>query len=135
MTDQYRTESTVGWTGLMVFAATMMIIGGMLNAIYGLVAIVNDTWLVFTNTSVLLLDISAWGWFHLILGIALMVAGFGVMVGNTAARVVGVIVASLHIVVNFALMPLYPLWSITIIALSILVIWALTAHGGELKQA
>jgi hypothetical protein len=116
-----------------MFAAVMMVIGGTLNAIYGLVAIVNDEWVVWTNRGDVYLDISQWGWVHLILGLVVVAAGFGVLTGNVLARVVGVVVAGLSIIVNFAFLPAYPLWALVVITIDALVIWALTAHGAEMR--
>ena len=72
------------------------------------------------------------GWIHLILGIVLIASGIGIFSANVAARTVGVIVAGLAALVNFAWLPYYPVWSIVIIAICIAVIWALTAHGRDI---
>lgn len=124
---------TTGWVGWSIFAATMMIIGGVLNAFYGLVAVVNDDWVVWTNRSAVYLDLTEWGWVHLIVGGLVVLAGIGVFSGNVVARIVGVILASLSILANFFFIPVYPLWSLTVITVDALVIWALTAHGRELR--
>lgn len=129
----YYGDDVSGWTGWIYFASTMMIVGGTLSAMYGLVAVINDDWVVFNNTGALFVDVSNWGWVHMVLGVVLLLSAIGVMTGNILARTVGVIMASLHILINFALMPLYPLWSLTIITISLLIVWALTVHGRELK--
>lgn len=123
---------TTGWVGWGVFAATMMIIGGSLNALYGLVAVVNDDWVVWTNRNAAYLDLTTWGWVHIAVGVLVVLAGFGVLSGNVLARTVGVILAGLSMVANFLFLPVYPLWSIIVITIDVLVIWALTAHGREL---
>ena len=127
------TAERTGWVGWGVFAGVMMIIGGSLNALYGLVAAVNDDWVVWTNRSTVYLDLTSWGWIHIVAGVLVAVAGFGVLSGNVLARTVGVILAGLSLVANFLFLPVYPLWSIIVITLDVLVIWALTAHGGELR--
>lgn len=129
-----RPVGRTGWTGWIAFAGIMMVIGGSLNALYGLVATVNDDWAVWTNRSVVLLDISEWGWVHLVLGIVVLLAGIGVFSGNILARTIGVIVAGISMIVNFFFIPVYPLWALTIIVLDALVIWALTAHGREMRE-
>ena len=63
----YETERS-GWTGWIAFAGVIMIISGGLNALYGLIGVVNDEWVVWTNRSSLYLDISQWGWVHLVVG-------------------------------------------------------------------
>ena len=122
-----------GWTGWIVFAAVMMIIGGTLNAIYGLVAIINDDWVVWTNRADVYLDISQWGWVHLVLGLVVVAAGFGVLTGNVVARTVAVVLAGLSLIANFAFLPAYPIWALVVITIDALVIWALTAHGSEMR--
>ena len=124
-----------GWTGWVGFAGVMMIISGTLNAIYGLIGVVNDEWVVWTNRESLYLDVSQWGWIHLIVGLVLLLAGIGVFSGNILARTIGVLVASLSLIANFFFIPAYPLWSLAVVTIDVLVIWALTAHGGEMRQA
>jgi hypothetical protein len=124
---------TTGWVGWGVFAATMMIIAGSLNALYGLVAVVNDDWVVWTNRSTVYLDLTTWGWVHIVAGVLVAVAGFGVLSGNVLARTVGVLLAGLSLIANFLFLPVYPIWSLVVITLDVLVIWALTAHGRELR--
>jgi hypothetical protein len=78
------------------------------------------------------LDYTAWGWTHLIGGALVAVAGLALYSGKTWARVVGVAVASLSLLVNFAFIAAYPFWSTIVIAIDIFVIYALTAHGKEM---
>ncbi|MGH9280273.1 MAG: DUF7144 family membrane protein [Acidimicrobiales bacterium] len=134
MSDQSYSNQPTGWVGWIFFAGVMMVIAGSLNIIYGLIAVLNDDWVVFGNTSAVLLDLSAWGWIHMIVGFAVLACGLGVFSGNLAARTVGVILAGLSLIANFLYLPVYPLWSIIVITIDALVIWALTAHGSEMKQ-
>jgi hypothetical protein len=128
-------DGRTGWTGWITFAGVMMIIAGGLNLFYGIVAAVNDEWVVWTNRAELYLDLSEWGWVHIVLGGIVLLAGIGVFSGNVLARIVGVIVASISLIVNFFFIPAYPLWAITVIVIDMLVIWALTAHGREMRAA
>jgi hypothetical protein len=75
---------------------------------------------------------TTWGWIHLIAVIVVFLAGLAVFKGSVWARTVGVIVAMLSAIVNFAFLPYYPVWSIIIITVDVLVIWALIVHGREL---
>ncbi|KAB7743123.1 hypothetical protein GA707_15435 [Nostocoides sp. F2B08] len=108
-----------------------MIIGGVMQALQGLVALFNDTFYVVGEEYLFQFDVTAWGWIHLLLGIVVAVAGFSLLQGATWARVVAIVVASVSILVNFVWMPFYPLWSMIIIALGIAVIWALSMHGRD----
>ena len=82
----------------------------------------------------LYLDISQWGWVHLIVGVVMLLAGVGLFSGHMLARIVGVVVASLSLIANFFFIPAYPLWALIVIAIDVLVIWALTAHGREMRE-
>ncbi|MDD9372311.1 MAG: hypothetical protein PV358_19475 [Acidimicrobiales bacterium] len=123
-----------GWVGWIMFASVLMILAGVMNGVQGLIAIVNDDWVVWGNRADLYIDLTAWGWVHLLLGIVLLLAGIGVLSGNILARAVAVVVAGLSIVANFLWLPAYPVWALTIIAVDVFVIYALTAHGGELRD-
>jgi hypothetical protein len=129
--ESYGTPS--GWGGWIIFAAVMLIIVGALNAMHGLVAIFNDEWVVWTNQGDLYFDLTTWGWIHLGLGIAVVVAGFGLLTGNVVARAVAVAIAGLSIIANFLYMPAYPVWALIVIAIDVFVIYALTAHGRDLN--
>jgi hypothetical protein len=130
-TSTYTTRT--GWTGWIIFAGVMMIITGTLGALEGAIAVANSSWVVFQNGNAVVADLSAWGWIHLAIGVAVIAAGFGVFTGNMAARAVGVVAASASIVANFLWMPVYPVWAITLIAIDVLVMWALIVHGGEMR--
>lgn len=141
MTDQQTQsremyEDASGWVGWIAFAAVMMIIGGSLNLVYGFIALVNDTWVGWNEatSSAVLIDLTSWGWAHIILGACLLLAGIGVLSGNILARTIGVIVAGVSMIGNFFFIPVYPIWSIIVIVIDILVIYALTAHGGEMRR-
>ena len=126
-------QEVTGWVGWIAFAGTMMIIAGTLNLFYGLIAAINDEWVVFGNRGDLYLDLTAWGWLHMVLGAVVLLAGIFLFTGNILARAVGVIVASVSIIANFLWMPAYPIWALIVITLDVLIIWALTAHGREIK--
>jgi hypothetical protein len=132
------TESTnrpsgwaAGWAG---FAGVMLVLIGFFQAAAGLVAIVNDEFYVVGKEWVFQFDITTWGWIHLIVGILVLVAGFGVFTGNAAARTVGVIVAGISALAAFMWLPWYPIWAVVIIAIDVAVIWALTAHGHDIER-
>jgi hypothetical protein len=118
-----------------LFAGVMMIMVGSFQAISGLVALFKDEYyLVRPNGLVLNIDYTAWGWWHLLLGILVVLAGFGAIAGQTWARVVGVVLALISAVTNMVFISAYPVWSIIIITLDVIVIWALIVHGREVKE-
>ena len=122
-----------GWaTGLTVFAGVMMIMAGAFQALSGLVALFENEFYVATRNYLLQFDATSWGWIHLLLGLLVLFAGFAVLAGRTWGRVVGIALAVLSALANFAFLPYYPFWAMTIIALDIFVIWALAVDGREI---
>ncbi len=124
-------ESDVsGWAiGFVAFAAVIMMLIGSFQVIAGLAAIFEDEFFVVGPNYVYDVDVTAWGWIHLILGVIIFAAGAGALSGATWARVVGITLAFISAVANFFFIPYYPVWSIVIIALNIAVIWALSVYG------
>jgi hypothetical protein len=113
----------------------MMILLGSFQAIAGLVALFDDGYyLVAPSGLVVNVDYTAWGWVHLIVGIVALAAGAGLFTGAMWARVLGIIVATLSAIVNFAFFPAFPFWAMTMIALDVLVIYAIASHGKELQN-
>lgn len=123
------------WTGWVVFGAMMMIALGAFHAVAGLVAVFNNSYYtVATDRLVVTFDYSTWGWVHLGFGVVALVAGFGLMTGAMWARVLGVAVAFLSMIVNFAFLPAAPVWATMIIVLDALVMFAIIAHGNEVED-
>ena len=122
----------VGWTW---FAAVMMWIIGALHAMAGLVAVINKEFYAITPDYVFQFDVTAWGWIHLIMGVIVFLAGISLLSGQVWARTIGVIIAVISILANFAWLPWYPFWSIIMIAVGVSVIWALTVHGRDIEAA
>ncbi|MGY1809199.1 hypothetical protein ACI8AF_17665 [Blastococcus sp. SYSU D00669] len=123
------------WVGLVVFAGVMMAMLGFFQAIAGLAAIVNDDYYqTAPDRLVLVDDYTTWGWIHLLLGIVIFLAGVGVMSGNAVARAVGVVLAVLSAVSALAFSPAQPVWAAIVVAVDVLVIYALTVHGGEMER-
>jgi hypothetical protein len=119
-----------GWAvGGIAFAATVLTIIGVFQIISGLVAIFDDNFYVVAQNYTFDLDTTAWGWIHLLLGILLVVTGFGLFSRSAWAGVTAIMLASLSAILNFFFIPYYPFWSILVIALDIWVIWALTRPG------
>jgi len=117
--------------GTSVFAGTFMVLIGILHAIQGVVALVNDTFYVVGEKWTFSFDVTTWGWIHLLLGIVVAFAGFFVFRGAVWARTIGVLLAAFSAIVNFTWLPYYPVWALVVIALDVLVIWALTIHGRD----
>jgi hypothetical protein len=129
-----RSEPT-GWVGWIVFAAVMLIMVGILQAIEGFVALFKDSYyLVRSSGLVVNVDYTTWGWVHIVVGLLLAATGAALFSGRMWARVVGVLVAGLSILANFSFASAYPVWSLVIITVDVLVIYALTVHGREIRD-
>ena len=117
--------------GIAVFAGVIMIVAGAFQAIEGLAGIVNDEYPVVLPNYFLAFDITLWGWLHLLVGLALLAIGVAVLRGATWARVAGMILAGISALLNFIWLPYSPWWSLMVIAIDILVIWALANYHRE----
>ena len=122
-----------GWAiGFTMFAAIILMIAGSFQIIAGLAGIFENEFYAATPNYFLKFDASTWGWIHLLWGVLVLIGGLGLLSGSLWGRTLGVIAAAGAAIANFAFIPLYPVWSIVVIALSVAVIWALTAHGRDI---
>ena len=120
-------------SGWVTFAGVMIFIVGILNAVDGLVAITQSRSierniggeLPITN------NVKTWGWGALILGILLILVALGIFSGATWARVIGIVLVGINLLFQFAYLGHYPLWSLTMIAIDIVVIFALAGSSGQ----
>jgi len=119
---EQRSTPPSGWYS---FAGTMFILVGAVNALQGVIAIFKDDYFAVTKGGLLFLDFAAWGWFWLIVGVLDVLVGFAILAARTWGRVVGVILLMLNVIVQFAFMAAFPIWSIAAIALNITIISAL----------
>ncbi len=129
--SEQQSEAGAGWV---MFAGIILITVGIFQAFAGLVGILEDEILVVTPDYLVQLDATTWGWVHMIIGLIVLAAGFGIFAGNVLARTVGVLVAIGSMISMFFWLPWYPVWAIIIIALDITIIWALTVHGRVLSN-
>ncbi|WP_327370051.1 DUF7144 family membrane protein [Streptomyces sp. NBC_01217] len=112
-------------SGTTLLAAALMILGGVMAIFEGIAAITRDNLFVVTRHYVFEFSLAGWGWVHLILGIALVLAGCALFTGALWARYFGVLVAGLGAIANFLWLPFYPLWALVLIVINIFVVWAL----------
>jgi hypothetical protein len=129
---QYESEIArpSGWAiSGVTFGATILILVGIFQAVQGLAAILEDEFFVLTQNYVFDLDVTAWGWIHLILGIGVALSGYFLIVGRAWAGAVAIAIAMLSAIANFFFIPYYPFWSLLMIALAVWVIWSVTRPG------
>ncbi|MFI5720635.1 hypothetical protein [Nocardia sp. NPDC051750] len=128
----YATEATVeaplehGFAaGAAIATSVLMLTVGALSLLEGIAAVARDDLFVLGGSYVYELDVTTWGWIHIGLGAALVLAGLGLMTGSAWGRALAIVFAALAIVANFLWLPYYPWWSTLIIALSVVAIWAI----------
>ena len=126
-----------GWVGWGWFAAIVVLIAGVFDAIYGLIAVLapGSAYFVAVEGDLALFNLQGWGWWHIITGVLLILTAIALFTGATWARVVAVILVALNAIGQLFLLPVQPWWSLIVLTLDILVIYALTVHGRELKAA
>jgi tetrahydromethanopterin S-methyltransferase subunit C len=131
------TEGQAGvGAGWVIFAGTVMIIGGFFAFFEGLAAVLKGNNFYAKVSNYPFGDnVKTWGWIVLIAGIIVLLAGIYVMMGALWARIVGITLASLSAFANFFFIPFYPVWALMVITLDIFVIWALAAHGKALVES
>ncbi|SNT34433.1 DUF7144 family membrane protein [Rhodococcoides kyotonense] len=143
MTDQIKREETAtranhrqgAAAGGAIAASIILLTVGILSIFQGISAIAKDDLLVVGYNYTYEFDVTTWGWVHLVVGVLLLLAGIGLFSGATWARFVAIVVASLSIIANFLWLPYYPLWSILIIAIDLVVIWAVATWDPTRIQA
>ena len=121
-------ERLTGWAA---FAGVVMLVIGILDAIYGLAALLNDQVITSAGdgSGVIIWNFTAWGWIHLIVGVVLILTAFGLFSAAGWARVVAIIVCIFGAVAQVGMITAFPLWSFLLILLYIAVIYNLTARG------
>ncbi|MGY1752104.1 DUF7144 family membrane protein [Blastococcus sp. SYSU D01042] len=129
-------SSRSGWTGWIVFGGAMLILSGTFQAVLGLVALLDDGLFVVRPSGLVIdVDYDTWGWAHLGIGVVAVLVGLGLMVGNLAARIAAVAMAGISALANLAFLAAYPIWSTIVIAIDVLVIYAIVVHGDEMRTS
>lgn len=126
-----------GWIGWGSFAAIMLILAGGFDMLYGFIALAlpDSAYLTAPKGALFLFDVDGWGWWHVISGVLLILIGAALLSGAKWARIVAVILVTLNAIGQLALLPVQPWWSLIVLTLDILVIYAITVHGRELTAA
>jgi hypothetical protein len=120
-----------GQAGFTVLAATLMILSGLWGFFEGLVAVLRQSFFVSQPNYTFQFNVHGWGWIHLVLGIVIFAAGVCVLLGQTWAKALGIMLAVFSGIANFLFLPYYPVWSIVVIALDVFIIWALASGMGR----
>ena len=121
------------WTGWISFAGLMMVIIGGLDFFEGLIAVIRGKYYAVTPDQIVVVNLTSWGWIMIIWGIVLVFAGFGLLSGATWARWFSIVALSLNFIaqLGFVGSSQYPLWALTVVALTAVVLYALIVHWNE----
>lgn len=126
---------TSAWTGWVVFGAAMLMIGGAISVIQGFVALLGSDFFLTTPDGLAVeVTFTTLGWVQVGLGVLGLAVGIGMLLGVAVALIAGVVLAVVSAVVHLATIAAYPAWSVLVIAIDVLVIYAVVAHGREMKQ-
>lgn len=129
-----KTNEVSGWVGWVAFAGVMLYLVGFFHLIAGFAALFTDTVYYIGESNIWMLDYTQWGWVHIIGGLLAIWAASSLVSGQLFGRTVAIVVAVLSAVANTLFIPIYPLWSLLMIAVAVLVIYAVVVHGGDLKE-
>lgn len=129
-------DTRSGWAGWGTFAAVVLIIGGALDALHGLQAIIGPNTAYFIGkVGIFQIDVAGWGWWHLIAGVLLALVGVALLGGARWARVTAIVLVAINAVGQLTLIDVQPWLSFAVLALDVVVIYALTVHGREIDAA
>lgn len=110
--------------GPALFAGWALELSGTLSILLGVVGITRET--IFSSPDYTYeFSLAAWGWIHIVLGIGLVAAGLGVLIGQSWGRGIGMALGAVSLITQFMFLPHYPLWSISVMTLDLLAIWTL----------
>jgi len=124
-------DRAAGW---LVFAAAMLGLAGIMSVIDGVMALSKSKFYV-ADATYAFSDLRTWGWIALAVGVLLIVAAMGLLSGSSFSRWFGIFAAGLNAIAYFAYIQAYPFWSLVVIAIDILVIYALATYGGRRDAA
>jgi hypothetical protein len=124
------------WTGWVAFAAILMVIIGSLDFFQGLIAVVRDKYYVLTPSQIIVFDLTTWGWLMMIWGAILALAGIALGSGASWARWFTIVAGSVNFFVELGFIGnvQYPLWALTVVAMNLLVLYALIVRWGAVKE-
>ncbi|MFD3331452.1 hypothetical protein ACFWV1_02185 [Streptomyces sp. NPDC058700] len=129
-------SSSAAWAaGGTLFAGVLMLITGIMDILQGIAGIAKDDVYARVGDYVFKFNLTTWGWIHLILGVVLVIVGYGILKGAEWGRVTGIALASLNVLLHFLFLPYQPWWALFSMAVSIFVIWALATNDDYGRDA
>ena len=131
-----RSSQVTAWVGWVWFAGIVLFTSGFFNAISGLVAVFSPNSLVgVSDAGIVVLDVSTWGWIHLVIGVLRVLTGFALLSGKGWAPMVAIVLVAINATAQFTTLQVTPWWSLVTIVLDVFVLWALVVHGDAAQRA
>jgi hypothetical protein len=127
-------RSGVVMAGTVVFAGALLLVVGLVNIFQGFIALFSDERLVLTRRNLIIVDVTGWGWFLTISGLLMLAVGAGLLVAQTWARIAAIVLVCLHAVTQIGWLGAYPVWSVLMIALDVLILFALTVKWSDVRE-
>ena len=121
------------WAGWVFFAGVMLLVTGVLNVVEGLVALSQHTRVVMVEDKLYMIDLGGWGWALVVFGAVMLASGLGLFAVSSAARIAAIVIVGVHAAVQVFWLGAYPVWSLLMIALDTVVLYALTVRWQEVR--
>ncbi len=134
MARSTRGSEVTGWTGWISFASFIIALSGIIHVIYGIGGIFAEGWYVYSSGTVHIFDITTWGWWMVAIGVLMILTAILLLSGNLFGRIMGVLLALVSLAANAILINVTPVWSIIAIVVNLFIIYAIIAHGDEMKR-
>lgn len=123
-----------GWVGWIMAAAFLMLFAGIMHIIFGFAAVFSQGWYIAAGGTVFLLESAQWGWAMVVGGILMILSAVLLYMGNMAGRILGSILVIGSLIANFSVFMATPIWSTIVIVVDFLILYAIIAHGDEMKH-
>src|SRR3954451_5897385 len=118
----------VGVNGWQAFAGIILFLTGVFGFLYGLAAVLNDDVVTVGGRGPTVWDFTAWGWIHMIVGVAMAATSVGLFMMRGWARFAAIVFCMLNVLIQFGTISAFPLWALIVIALDVTIIYQLTAR-------
>lgn len=121
------------WAGWVGFAGWLMLIVGVIDFFEGLIAVIRGQYYVLTSQQIIVFNVQTWGWITLLWGIVLVCAGYALLARASWARWFAIVIASVTLIeqLGFVGSATYPLWALAVVALTVVVLYALIVRWDE----
>ncbi|MER7007380.1 hypothetical protein ABT297_30655 [Dactylosporangium sp. NPDC000555] len=133
MAETGTTRSSSTWSGWVTFAGVLLAVIGVLNILEGLVALLQNQVAFIDGSSLVVVNLTGLGIVMIVFGALLTACGIGVLARNRVARIAAIVIVALHALAQIGSLGGYPVWSLLMITLDVIILYALTVHWAPLE--